>query len=206
MYSKQPLVRRTLSAAITLAMTSTALNVVADDESLKLEEVIVTAQKRIEKLQDVPLSIATVQGLKLDEAGVETIQDLTTLVPNIHFTESGISTQVRVRGIGSDNSQGFEQSVGMYVDGIYYGRAQLFRTPMMDMERVEVLRGPQGTLLGKNSIAGALNLTTAKPSDETEARLSVSQEAEFNQIEVNGMLSSRINDRLSCPLNTFEAA
>lgn len=164
--------------------------------NLMLEEVKVTAQKREESLQDVPLSVAAVSGDKLDEAGIENVEDLTTLVPNLHLTETGISTQLRVRGIGSDNSQGFEQSVGMYIDGVYHGRAQLFRAPFFDLERVEVLRGPQSTLFGKNSIAGALNLTTAKPTEELEGQLSASYEFEHEQQELNGVISGPITDEL----------
>ena len=170
------------------------------DSGPRLEELIVTAQKRAESLQDVPLSIAAIEGDKIQNAGIETLEDLTVYMPNIHFTETGFSTQVRVRGIGSDNSQGFEQSVGMYIDGIYHGRAQLFRTPMMDMERAEMLRGPQSTLFGKNSIAGALNLTTARPTDEFEGRVTVSHEFEHNQNEVNGVLSGPLADNLRARL------
>lgn len=168
----------------------------AQDSKPRLEEVIVTAQKRVESLQEVPISVATVDGDKMDDAGVETLEDITILIPNIHFTETGFSTQVRVRGIGSDNSQGFEQSVGMYIDGIYYGRAQLFRTPMMDMERVELLRGPQSTLFGKNTIAGALNITTARPTEELEGKISAEFEPEFNRQEYNALVSGPITDSL----------
>ncbi|VUD59858.1 Pesticin receptor [Thalassocella blandensis] len=170
------------------------------DSSGRLEEIIVTSQKRMESLQDVPISVATVGGEKLNDASIDNLEDLTAYLPNIHFTESGFSTQVRVRGIGSDNSQGFEQSVGMYVDGVYYGRAQLFRAPMMDMERAELLRGPQGTLFGKNSIAGALNLTTAKPTEELEGKVTVSYEMENEQDEVNAYVSGPITDTLRARL------
>ena len=188
-----------LATAICLLSSSMILSPTAfaqDDEVLELEEIVVTAQKRQESLQDVPISVAAVSAERLEDTGVDDIEGLTTLMPNIHFTQTGISTQVRVRGIGSDNSQGFEQSVGMYVDGIYYGRAQLFRVPMMDMERAELLRGPQGTLFGKNSIAGALNLTTAKPTDETMGKLSISHEFEHNQNEFNGVISGPLTDEL----------
>lgn len=170
------------------------------DGEMRLEEIIVTSQKIAENIQDVPISVATVTGDKLADAGIENLEDLTAYLPNIHFTETGFSTQVRVRGIGSDNSQGFEQSVGMYIDGIYYGRSQLFRTPMMDMQRAELLRGPQSTLFGKNSIAGALNLTTATPTDELEARLSVSHEFENEQDEINAVISGPISDSLRARL------
>jgi len=191
---KQPLA---IAISIALAQISTSSLAQIDPPRLgALEEIIVTAQKRVENLQEVPLSVATITGEKLESAGIDNLSDLTAHMPSIHFTETGLSTQVRVRGIGSDNSQGFEQSVGMYVDGIYYGRAQLFRAPMMDMERAELLRGPQSTLFGKNSIAGALNLTTARPTSETQARVSLSQEIEFNTTEVNGMVSGALSDNV----------
>ena len=102
--------RLQLAAAVSLAVT--AIGVSAQESSgPRLEEVIVTAQKRVENLQDVPISVAAVTSEKLEKAGIENIEDLTAYLPNIHFTETGFSTQVRIRGIGSDNSQGFEQSV-----------------------------------------------------------------------------------------------
>ena len=172
-YSLCPLA---LSIAFFTSQPAAAQEIEIEEESFpRLEEIVVTARKRAESLQDVPMSITAVSGEKLEKAGIENIEDLTSALTNIHFTQTGFSTQVRVRGIGSDNSQGFEQSVGMYVDGIYYGRAQLFRAPFMDLERAELLRGPQGTLLGKNSIAGALNLTSAKPTDDFTGHLSVSR-------------------------------
>lgn len=157
---------RPLPLLVLLALTSTARA-----QTAQLEEVLVTAQKRLEVLADVPASVAAVSGAELDAVGVTQLEQLTHLVPNLHLTETGLSTQLRVRGIGSDNSQGFEQSVGVYVDGVSRSRAQLLRAPLFDLERAEVLRGPQGTLLGKNSIAGALSLVTAKPTDNYQGRL-----------------------------------
>ncbi len=179
-----------------------------EDNNIRLEEVIVTSQKIAENIQDVPISVTAVTGEKLADAGIENLEDLTAYLPNIHFTESGFSTQVRVRGIGSDNSQGFEQSVGMYIDGVYYGRAQLFRTPMMDMARAELLRGPQSTLFGKNSVAGALNITTAAPTEDFEAKLTSSYEFEHEQEEINGVISGPINDQVRARLafRTYEEA
>lgn len=185
-----------LAIAISLAVIAATNTAAAQQtgERRALEEIIVTAQKRAENLQEVPLSVATLSGNKLDDAGIDTLSDLMVHMPSLHYNETGMSTQVRVRGIGSDNSQGFEQSVGMYIDGVYYGRAQLFRTPMMDMQRAELLRGPQGTLFGKNSIAGALNLTTARPTADFRAKLSVAQEIEYDSTEINGVISGAITD------------
>lgn len=196
MLSKTPLIPKKLAIAVGILSSQAFMQANAQSPDGRLEEIIVTSQKRAQSLQDVPISVAAVTGDKLADAGIENLDDLTSYLPNIHFTESGISTQVRIRGIGSDNSQGFEQSVGMYIDGIYYGRAQLFRTPMMDMERVELLRGPQSILFGKNSIAGALNLATAKPTDEFEGKVSVSHEFEHNQDEVNAVISGPLTENL----------
>jgi outer membrane receptor protein involved in Fe transport len=115
-----------------------------------LEEIVVTAQVREQRLQDVPVSVSTVSGDKILDAGIEKLENLQAYVPNLVMSETGISTHIYIRGIGSGINPGFEQSVGMYFDGIYYGRSQLTRAPFLDLARVEVLRGPQNILLGKN--------------------------------------------------------
>ncbi|WP_288363881.1 TonB-dependent receptor [uncultured Spongiibacter sp.] len=160
----------------------------------KLEEVLVTAQHREQSLQDVPVSVSAIGGEKMLEAGINRMEDLQAYVPNLTVTESGISTDIYVRGIGTGMNQGFEQSVGMYVDGIYYGRAQLARAPFLDLARVEVLRGPQNILQGKNSIAGAINIITASPGDELEGLFSALYEPEFDEKVVDVMLSGPITD------------
>jgi iron complex outermembrane receptor protein len=185
-------IRCPLSAAIALLGSCLAPGIQADPAIL--EEIIVTSQKREQSLQEVPLSVAAVTGEKIEKMGVENLEDLTSYVPNIHFTETGMSTQMRIRGIGSDNSQGFEQSVGVYKDGIYHSRAQLFRAPIFDVERAEVMRGPQGTLFGKNSIAGAIDLITAKPTDELRGKISASYEDEFGTEEFSGFISGPLSE------------
>jgi outer membrane receptor protein involved in Fe transport len=161
-----------------------------------LEEIIVTATKRPQSLQEIPLSVAAVTGDKLNETGTKDLAELTSLVPNIHFTQTGLSTQLRIRGIGSDNSPGFEQSVGVYKDGIFHGRAPLFRAPVFDMDRIEVVRGPQSTLFGKNSNAGALDLITARPTDALTGSLTASYEAEFGAAEITSVVSGPLTDTL----------
>lgn len=166
-------------------------------QAQQLEEVVVTAQKRVESLQDVPISITAVSGDKMAEAGIFKIEDLQNLTPNLSMTETGISTQIYIRGIGTGNNQGFEQSVGQYVDGIYYGRQQLLRAPFLDLERVEVLRGPQSILFGKNSIAGALNMTTRKPTDEFEASIGGQYSPDGDITEFTGIVSGGLTDNLA---------
>ena len=110
------------------------------------------------------------------------------------MSETGIGTNLYVRGIGSGINQGFEQSVGLYIDGVYYGRAQLTRAPFMDMAQAEALRGPQAILLGNNSIAGALNFTTAKPSDTCSPPSARLYEPDHNEQEMNGMISGPLGE------------
>jgi len=148
--------------ALAIASAAGALNAAV------LEEVIVTAQQRAQSLQDVPVSVAALTAEKISDVGIVDLQGLSEMIPNFSINETGISTTVTIRGISSGINPGFEQSVGMYNDGVFYGRDQLARIPMIDMERVEVLRGPQGILFGKNSIAGAVSQITAKPTDEFE--------------------------------------
>ena len=148
--------------ALAIASAAGALNAAV------LEEVIVTAQQRAQSLQDVPVSVAALTAEKISDAGIVDLQGLSEMIPNFSINETGISTTVTIRGISSGINPGLEQSVGIYNDGVFYGRDQLARIPMIDMERVEVLRGPQGILFGKNSIAGAVSQITAKPTDEFE--------------------------------------
>ncbi|MDN3641038.1 TonB-dependent receptor [Simiduia curdlanivorans] len=189
------LIKKPLVAALTaLALSSTT------GYAQVLEEVVVTAQKRPQSLQDVPVSINAIGGDKLAEGNLTTMEDVTAYVPNFSMSETGIGTQIFIRGIGSGINQAFEQSVGTYIDGIYYGRAQLSRAPFMDLERIEVLRGPQGILFGKNSIAGAINMTTAKPTDEMELKAGVLYEPTYNQREVNLVASGPLSDTVRARL------
>ena len=112
------------------------------------------------------------------------------------MSETGIGTNIYIRGIGSGINPGFEQSVGMYFDGVSYGRAQLSRAPFLDLARVEVLRGPQNILFGKNSIAGALSLISARPSQEFEGMVSGTYEVETNERVLDLVLSGAMTDTI----------
>ncbi len=159
-----------------------------------LEEVVVTAQLREQSLQDVPVSVSAVTGEKIMEAGIGNIEDMQAYVPNLYMSQATISTDVFIRGIGSGVNQGFEQSVGMYIDGVYYGRSVMARAPFLDLERVEVLRGPQNILMGKNSIAGAVNITTARPADEFGGHLGASYEPVNGERLVDAMVTGPLGE------------
>jgi len=182
--------RRPLALAVMLTASASQINA----ESLMLEEIVVTAQKRVESLQDVPISVSAVSGDKIAEAGIENLQDLSAYVPNLKVVEGGLVPQMFIRGIGSGGNQGFEQSVATYADGVYYGRSLQSRSAFMDLERVEVLRGPQSILFGKNSIAGAISLVSAKPTEEFEGKVSASYAPQFNEQEINAYVSGALSD------------
>ncbi len=166
----------------------------ASAQAQMLEEVVVTAQKRVESLQDVPISVSAINGTKIVQAGITELQDMTAYVPNLTMNETGIGTNITIRGVSSGINQGFEQSAGMYIDGIYYGRAQLARAPFLDIERAEVLRGPQSILFGKNSIAGAISLTTAKPTDEFEGSFTALYEPGDEEYNIRGVVSGPFSE------------
>lgn len=170
-------------------------------QPIVLEEILVTAQKRTESLQDVSVSVNALSGEKIGEAGINKIEDIQAYVPNLTMSETGIGTNIYIRGLGSGINQGFEQSVGMYVDGVHYGRAQLSRAPFLDLQRVEVLRGPQNILYGKNSVAGAISIATAPPENDYAANIRVLYEPEYGEsvidLMVNGSLSDTVSGRFA---------
>lgn len=184
---------------IALSLALASITAMAQ-ETATLEEVIVTAQKRTESLQDVPISVSAVGGEKIAQAGIENLQDLSAYVPNLKIVEGGLVPQMYIRGIGSGPNQGFEQSVGTYADGVYMGRSLQSRSSFMDLERVEVLRGPQSILFGQSSIAGAISLVSAKPTDEFEGMVSANHAPEYNETEINAYASGALTESLNARL------
>jgi len=175
-----------------------ALAVAAPSSFAQLEEVIVTATKRAESLQDVPISVSALQGEKIQEAGIPNMAALADYVPNLHIANAPVNTNIYMRGVGSGNNQGFEQSVGMYIDGVYMGRGRQYRNAFLDLERVEVLRGPQGTLFGRNTVAGAVNIITASPGIGDEFNGEIAGAVESNDgLMTEGFISGSLTDNLA---------
>lgn len=169
-----PLVSVATSFFSTLLISNVALAQAADSSSgLKLEEIIVTARKREESLQDVPISITALSGKHIAEQGLTQLEGLSQTIPLFIVSENIGTDTMSIRGISSGNNFGFEQTVGQVVDGFFYGRSRLTRLDFLDVERVEILKGPQGALIGKNTTAGVINLTNARPTDEFEGWASV---------------------------------
>lgn len=161
--------------------------------SPKLELIEVTAQRRVQSIQEVPISVQAFNAEQLDRAAIDKIDDLQLYIPNLTLTETGLSTQMYIRGVGSGNSQGFEQSVVQFIDGVSYARQQLSRAPFFDMERAEVLRGPQSILFGKNAIGGALNLSTAKVQEYNSGKF-FAQAGEYGIREYQGVVNRELYD------------
>ena len=153
---------------VTLLMTSTALPALAQDQGgSAIEEIVVTAQKREESLQDTPISIAAFSARDLENKGISGLTDLRAQVPNLQLTpfpNNAATTQIFMRGVGlADDQITQDGGVAVYMDGVYVARSQGLAMEVADLERIEVLRGPQGTLYGRNATGGAINFITRKP-------------------------------------------
>lgn len=140
--------------------------------SRALEEVVVTARKREESLQDIPIAVTALSESELIRKGVTGVVDLSKSVPNFTVESQGSVGGMGMRGIVNiTRNIGFESGMGVYVDEVYVGRPAAFNKNLVDIAQVEVLRGPQGTLFGRNTIAGAVNITTKKPGDDVEGNI-----------------------------------
>lgn len=178
-----------------------ALGLVAATASAQvLEETIVTATKRQESMQDVPISVAAMTGEAIEKSGITRMEEFTNQLPAVTVAQNPIGNFIFIRGIGAGPNQGIEQSVSIFHDGIYMGRHQLARAPFMDLARVEVLRGPQSILFGKNTIGGAINVISAKPTDEFEASVSALYGWEENEQEWRGVVSGPLTENLRARL------
>jgi len=165
------------------------------DSTAQLNQIVVTAQKRAESLQDVPLTVQVFSGDSIAQAGVTDIEVLSESMPAITIARSANSQRIVVRGIGSGTNSGFEQSVGTFVDGIYYGRGQQLRPKFIDVASVEALKGPQSTLFGTNVTAGAINVRSNDPTSVLEGRLGLVI-GEHGQREVEAVISGPLSDTL----------
>lgn len=156
------------SAGVAIALGQAAPAFAQDQEDFTVGEVIVTAQRRSENLQNVPVSVTAATGAQLESARVTNVENITALSPSITFRASNFAAStgnIQIRGIGTTgNSRSFEGAVGVFIDGVYRSRSGQALANFLDIDSLQILRGPQGTLFGKNTSAGALLLTSAKPT------------------------------------------
>ena len=198
------LLRTTVSAAVVgacafgLAGAASAQDA-AQDGPQTIDDIIVTAQKREQNLQDVPIVVTSLSAETLQDAGVRDIKDLQILTPGmtVTSTSSEASTTARIRGVGTvGDNPGLESSVGVVIDGVYRSRNSVGFGDLGEMARIEVLKGPQGTLFGKNTSAGVINIITEAPSFTPEfgAELTVGN---YGAMAASGSVSGPISDTLA---------
>ena len=160
------------SSEIVCGLIAMSILAVMPLQAQMLEEVVVYAQKRGQSILDVPVSVSSYSQESLDQAKIRDIGDLIQLSPSITVIDgnSSVETSLSIRGIGTPgNNPSFEQSVGIFIDGVYRGRAGSAVADYVDLEAIEILKGPQGTLFGRNTTAGVLSVRTAKPAYEALA-------------------------------------
>ncbi|WP_404479250.1 TonB-dependent receptor [Novosphingobium sp. BL-52-GroH] len=161
------------------------------------DDIIVTAQRRSERLQDVPIAISAVSGESLQERGVSNLQDFTATIPSVNVQQRRSSGVVTVRGIGFEiATAGADPGVAVHADGVYVSRPAAAIANFYDLERIEVARGPQGTLYGRNATGGAVNLITRAPSDTPSGYIDATY-GNFNALTVEGALGGPIAEGIS---------
>lgn len=176
-------------------MTFVSAPVYAQDGGL--EEIVVTAQHRAESLQDVPIAVSAFSEDMIDKARIESVGDIVAQTPNFSYTPfSQVDPQLFIRGIGSsDDGAGGDPSVLVFQDDVVFARASGAALSLFDVERIEVLRGPQGTLYGKNAVGGAIRVVTKDPVDTFEAMYGLTVAGDHDRFETRGMINVPLNDR-----------
>ncbi|MCZ8131997.1 MAG: TonB-dependent receptor [Steroidobacteraceae bacterium] len=192
--------RPTLAAAVAaaLAVGTSAPAVAAEPaaDSL-LQEVVVTAQKRTESAQDVPISIVALSGETLERLNTTDVLQVAARTPTLQYSQAGGEAQLYVRGVGSNLlAIGSDPSVAIHQDGVYLGRPNMGLTQFLDVERVEVLRGPQGTLYGRNATGGAVNIVSRMPTRENEGYFSAGT-GSFDRVDLKAAWNAPLNDATS---------
>ncbi|WP_372799263.1 TonB-dependent receptor [Litorivivens sp.] len=163
------MIKESTTLTVLCLIAAAAASAKQPDSNERIDEIIVTAQKRSESVQDVPLSVSVLGGERISNAAIHSFEDVSQVTPNTDINMTAGYVQVGVRGVNAPINDGMEQSVGFYIDGIYYAKTDFLQDAFLDLDRVEVLKGPQGTLFGKNTIAGAINVTSASPVNTFEA-------------------------------------
>jgi len=189
--------KSSLFLAITTAITAVgAPSALAQESSFAIEEVVVTARKRSENLQEVPIAISAIDAETMERAGVERAGDYISLIPNVTLVDTANvgDTQVSIRGIVSTRDA--ESTFAYVVDGVLSTNPNSFNEELFDVEQIEVLKGPQGALYGRNAVSGAILVTTKKPGDETEAEIAVGL-GNNNAFKARAVVSGPVGDDMA---------
>ncbi|MBC8156111.1 MAG: TonB-dependent receptor, partial [Bacteroidetes bacterium] len=185
-------------------LTESAIEIKLEQSPKQLADVVITSRRRQESAQDVPIPISVVRGALVEDAGAFNVNRLKELVPTVQlYSSNPRNTTLNIRGLGSTfglTNDGIDPGVGFYVDGVYFARPAATTLDFIDIEQIEVLRGPQGTLFGKNTTAGAFNITTRAASFQPGATLEMSY-GNYGYIQarssITGPLSKKLAGRLS---------
>jgi iron complex outermembrane receptor protein len=189
-------------SALALLMAAQGAQAQTATDDGKLETVVVTATKQAMSLKDVPISLEAVTGKTLEDRGMKEFTDLQAMVPNLEIDQTNGNVALTIRGLGSGPGNfAFEQSVGLFVDGVYSSRARTLQVPFLDVERIEVVRGPQGALFGKNTNAGAISMITRAPTDYFEAEARAGGELAEGGYAFSGFVSGPLNDQFNARLS-----
>lgn len=199
-----------LAGAAWSALSTFAIAQEAPQEGASgLDDVVVTARRTEESLQRAPLAVSAFSGEQLERTGATQTTDLQGAVPNLNIVQgraSSNATNIYIRGVGQpDALQTFDPAVGVYIDDVYYSRIRGTQFDLLDLERVEVLRGPQGTLYGKNTIGGALKLVSRRPGQDFRARASAAY-GSYNMVDVQGSVSGPISDSLALGFSALHSS
>lgn len=166
-------------------------------------QIVVTARRREERLQEVPLSVTSISGERLENAGVTSSVGLTQVVPGFNFVQGGNNAQPTIRGIGTTNTaSGDEPNVATYLDGVYYPNAFANVLELTNISRIEVLRGPQGTLFGRNATGGAVNVITSTPSETPALRLRAGY-GSFDERRLSGYATAGLTPGVAIDLAAY---
>ena len=192
-----------LLGATALALPLTApgafAQAAADQATVDTNTIIVTAQRRSEALENVPMSVSVVTAQNLTDAGVNNLRDLSNVTSGYQLGAGGAFPQPAIRGVTTEINGSFENNVAVYVDGLYQTVAQTLAIDLPNVESIQVLKGPQGTLYGRNATGGALLLTTITPSKEWEGKAELTY-AEYNDKRASGYVAGPISDFLGISL------
>ncbi|WP_174292245.1 TonB-dependent receptor plug domain-containing protein [Sphingomonas bacterium] len=162
-----------------------------------IADIVVTAQRREERLQDVPIAVSAITGATLAKAGVAVSTDLAQSVSGVTITDNAGYVQPRIRGIGNNViGVGYEGGVATYIDGVYIGSAPASLLSLSGVERVEVLKGPQGTLFGRNSTGGLIQVVTREPSQHAGGQISLGY-ANYGTVSADAYVTGGLTDTLS---------
>ena len=198
---------RIKSAAMIIAAAGISLPALAQDDSL-IEEIIVTATKIERNMQEIPVAVTAITGNNIQESGIKDMFDLQTNAPGLIMGQSQTTTtsNFSIRGIGtSSNNFGLESSVGLYVDGVYRSRQNSMINELVDIEAVEILRGPQGTLFGKNTPQGAVNMRTVAPSTEEANAFVEASGGEFGLVRLAAAGNFSLSDNTAMRATVFSS-